>query len=51
MRGPWRFDDVRNSKPTEAPAIGANTKEFALSVLPEAEVDRLLASGVLVQAE
>ena len=51
MRGPWRFDDKRNGKPPAAPAIGANTRDYALKVLPEAEVDRLIADGVLVQAE
>lgn len=50
MRGPWRFDDTRNGKPTEAPAIGANTRDYALQVLPAADVDRLIAEGVLVQA-
>ncbi|CUH81361.1 CaiB/BaiF CoA transferase family protein [Tropicibacter naphthalenivorans] len=51
MRGPWRFDGARNPKATTAPAIGEHTRDYALRVLPEAEVDRLIAAGVLVQAQ
>lgn len=51
MRGPWRFEGERNGKSSVAPAVGANTRDFALQVLPEDEVARLLQSGVLLQAE
>jgi crotonobetainyl-CoA:carnitine CoA-transferase CaiB-like acyl-CoA transferase len=50
MRAPWRINGERAGQPKGAPHIGENTREIALEVLSAAEVDRLIANGVLAQA-
>ena len=50
VRAPWRFDGDRAGKPLGAPEMGQDTRELALNVLPEEDVDRLIAAGVLAQA-
>lgn len=50
VKAPWRFDDQRAGKSQGAPELGQNTREVALKVLSEEDVERLLGSGVLVQA-
>jgi crotonobetainyl-CoA:carnitine CoA-transferase CaiB-like acyl-CoA transferase len=50
VRAPWRINGERAGQPRGAPEIGENTREIALEVLALAEVDRLIARGVLLQA-
>ena len=50
LRPPWRFFGERPDRPFRAPHIGEHSREVALQVLPAAEVDRLVAEGVLLQA-
>jgi crotonobetainyl-CoA:carnitine CoA-transferase CaiB-like acyl-CoA transferase len=49
VRPPWRINGARATRPNLAPEIGEHSRALALEVLPAAEVDRLIASGVLVQ--
>ena len=52
VKAPWRFDDVRTGKPTGAPELGSHTREVGVSkCLPAEDVDRLIAAGVLKQAD
>jgi crotonobetainyl-CoA:carnitine CoA-transferase CaiB-like acyl-CoA transferase len=50
-RAPWRFDGQRGGRDGAVPDVGANTRDWALRVLPPSEVDRLLAAGVLAEPE
>ncbi len=50
LRPPLRFFGARPDRPFRAPHIGEHTREVALQALPAAEVDRLIAEGVLLQA-
>lgn len=47
---PWRFAGERPSRAFRAPHVGEHTREIALGVLPEAEVERLIAAGVIEQS-
>lgn len=49
LRAPWRFEGRRGGKSGDAPEVGAHTRILAESVLDPAEVNRLLASGVLAE--
>jgi crotonobetainyl-CoA:carnitine CoA-transferase CaiB-like acyl-CoA transferase len=50
VRAPWRFSGHRPTRQFRAPDLGEHSREVALQVLPPADVDTLIASGVLVQA-
>ncbi|MAE89216.1 MAG: formyl-CoA transferase [Pelagibaca sp.] len=50
VRAPWRFAGERPGRDFEAPHIGEHTREIAARVLGSADVDRLIAEGVLVQS-
>lgn len=50
VRAPLRIAGARPSRAAPAPRIGEHTREVACSVLPAAEVERLIAAGVLFQA-
>lgn len=50
VRLPWRFSGSRPRRPLRAPAVGEHSCEIALQVRTQAEVDKLLASGVIAQA-
>jgi hypothetical protein len=50
VRPPWRFSGERPNRPFPAPHIGEHSREVALRVPEPDEVERLIASGVLVQA-
>jgi crotonobetainyl-CoA:carnitine CoA-transferase CaiB-like acyl-CoA transferase len=50
VRPPWRFSGERPNRPFPAPHIGEHSREVALRLLEPDEVERLIASGVLVQA-
>lgn len=47
---PWRFSGERPTRAFRAPHVGEHSREVALSVLPAAEVERLIAEGVIEQA-
>lgn len=47
---PWRFAGERPSRAFRAPHVGEHSREIARGVLSEAEIDRLIAQGVLEQA-
>lgn len=49
VRPPWRFAGQRPSRAFDAPHIGEHSRDLALEVLAPAEVDRLLAEGVIHQ--
>lgn len=50
VRAPWRFNDERSHRGSNAPQVGENTREIASTVLSAEEVDRLIAAGVLAQS-
>ena len=50
VRPPWRFHGERPDRPFRAPHVGEHTREVAMQVLSAAEVDKLIAEGVLLQA-
>jgi crotonobetainyl-CoA:carnitine CoA-transferase CaiB-like acyl-CoA transferase len=49
VQPPWRFDGRRPLRRGHAPAVGEHSREVALQVLPSADVDRLIANGVIRQ--
>ena len=51
VRSPLRFSGQRPERHLKVPVIGEHSREIALRTLPIAEVNRLLATGVLVQAD
>ena len=50
LRAPMRFEGERPANTVGAPEIGQNSREGALTVLPEAKVDKLIEAGVIAQA-
>ncbi|MBN9675666.1 CaiB/BaiF CoA transferase family protein [Salipiger bermudensis] len=50
LRAPMRFDGARPANHVGAPEVGQNSREVALEVLPEAEVEALIEAGVIAQA-
>lgn len=50
VRPPWRFHGDRPDRPFSAPHVGEHSREVASEVLSAAEIDRLIADGVLLQA-
>lgn len=47
VRPPWRFFGERPDRPFRAPHIGEHSREVAMQVLSSAEIDRLIAEGVI----
>lgn len=50
VRPPWRFWGQRPHRPFRAPHLGEHSREVAAEVRTAEEVERLIASGVVVQA-
>jgi crotonobetainyl-CoA:carnitine CoA-transferase CaiB-like acyl-CoA transferase len=50
VRPPWRFAGQRPHRESPAPQVGEHSYAVAREVLSEAEVEELIASGVIVQA-
>jgi crotonobetainyl-CoA:carnitine CoA-transferase CaiB-like acyl-CoA transferase len=50
VRPPWRFFGERPDRPSRAPHIGEHSREVAMQVLSSAEIDWLIAEGVILQA-
>lgn len=50
VRPPWRFDGQRPRRDFDAPYIGQHSREVAAEFLPAAEVEQLLAAGVIHQS-
>ncbi|MCR5980355.1 CoA transferase [Gordonia jinghuaiqii] len=51
VRPPWSFDGERPERTGRAPRVGADTREIALEVLSDDQVDDLLSRGVLYADE
>jgi len=49
VRPPWRFFGERPTRDFDAPLTGEHSRNVALEVLPEADVDRLVTEGVIFQ--
>lgn len=50
VRPPWRFDGVRPTRGGGAPRVGEHTREIAAEVFDAAQIDGLIAAGVLYAA-
>jgi crotonobetainyl-CoA:carnitine CoA-transferase CaiB-like acyl-CoA transferase len=51
LRPPWRFDGERPHRGGHVATVGEHTREVALEVFDEAEIDRLFANGVLYESK
>ena len=50
VRPPWRFSGERPHRLGATPRVGAETQAIASEVLPQSEIERLLADGVLFES-